>query len=448
MHYYTHEELDGATRASLNGFARTIKLHGRSKMKVNELRDALRKRLPPREGTSPGLFVELCAGTAALSLRLHKEGAKPPVSRMGSKTGYANVILHELGLYPGLKADRYLWCEPDDGCRLLLTAYTDAGLRAEAAKIIRGWAGEEPRALWERLRAEGPVKVPPVDPREVARWCLSAACAMRGNPDAGYAIGEGCNTVWAGGSPQNSTAARLSTLPTLPATILPDARAVDPREVARWCYVSGAAYRRGDPRSGFDAAHERVAKGEKWGSGDPRDIAPPILSALPTLPATICPDARAVDPREVARWTHLMAAGAGILGSYYNPEHLGGGGWVTAPPETTARRVEDLPTIPGEITDGAVEPPLLPPNTVVYIDPPYVNTTGYKHDLGRDRVVELALAWHAAGATVCISEQEAIPELVAQGWRSVDITGKRQGSRRTFSVQKTEYLTISPETPC
>jgi hypothetical protein len=120
MHYYTHEELDGATRASLNGFARTIKLHGRSKMKVNELRDALRKRLPPREGTSPGLFVELCAGTAALSLRLHKEGAKPPVSRMGSKTGYANTILHQMGLYPGLKASRYLWCEPDDGCRLLL----------------------------------------------------------------------------------------------------------------------------------------------------------------------------------------------------------------------------------------------------------------------------------------------------------------------------------------
>jgi hypothetical protein len=101
MHYYTHEELDGATRASLNGFARTIKLRGRSKLKVNELRDALRERLPPREGTSPGLFVELCAGTAALSLRLHKEQAKPPVSRMGSKTGYANTILHELGLDAG-----------------------------------------------------------------------------------------------------------------------------------------------------------------------------------------------------------------------------------------------------------------------------------------------------------------------------------------------------------
>ena len=376
MHYYTHEELDGATRASLNGFARTIKLHGRSKMKVNELRDALRKRLPPREGTSPGLFVELCAGTAALSLRLHKEGAKPPVSRMGSKTGYANTILHQMGLYPGLKASRYLWCEPDDGCRLLLETYRDHDLATATAEIILGWKDEDPKSLWTRLRAEGDVKAPA--PREVARWCLVHGWSLNNKP------------------------------------------------------VSSGVY--GGPGHGLN----------RWG-----DLPIPTICErvenLDELPAEITDGA--VDPREVARWTHLVAAGAGMLGSYFNPEHSDGG-WVTAPPETTARRVEDLPTIPGEITDGAVEPPLLPENTVVYIDPPYVNTTGYKHDLGRDRVVELALAWHAAGATVCISEQEAIPELVAQGWRSVNITGKRQGQKRTFSKQKSEYLTISPETPC
>jgi hypothetical protein len=40
------------------------------------------------------LFVELCAGTAALSLRLHAgRHARPPVSRMGAKTGYAHAIL-------------------------------------------------------------------------------------------------------------------------------------------------------------------------------------------------------------------------------------------------------------------------------------------------------------------------------------------------------------------
>ena len=68
------------------------------------------------------LFVELCAGTAAVSLRLHGgPHARPPVSRMGAKTGYAHAILHALGLRQGQgSADgtRYLWCEPDPGVRL------------------------------------------------------------------------------------------------------------------------------------------------------------------------------------------------------------------------------------------------------------------------------------------------------------------------------------------
>ncbi len=40
---------------------------------------------------------------------------------------------------------------------------------------------------------------------------------------------------------------------------------------------------------------------------------------------------------------------------------------------------------------------------------------------------------------------KAIPELVKAGWKAVDMTDKRQGQKRTFSKQKSEYLTISPE---
>ena len=379
MHYYTHEELDGATRASLNGFARSAKIHGRSKMKVNELRDALRKQLPPREGTSPGLFVELCAGTAALSLRLHKEQAKPPVSRMGSKTGYATAILHELGLYPGLKAERYLWCEPDDGCRLLLETYRDHDLATAAAEIIRGWKDEDPKSLWTRLRKEGPAVAP------------------------------------------------------------------TPREAARWCYVADHSYRRGFPKSGF---RDDLAAYQRGTRGKPRHAATrnaENIGSLPTIPGEITDEA--VDPREAARWC-VSEAWTNQNQRYMGPDRPSKchpPGWVASITlDGLNGRVSTLPALPGEITDGAVEPPLLPPNTVVYIDPPYVNTTGYKHNLGRDRVVELALAWHAAGATVCISEQEAIPELVAAGWGSVDVTGKRQGQKRTFSKQNSEYLTVSP----
>ena len=131
--------------------------------------------------TKPPLFVELCAGTAALSLRLAHPRARPPVSRMGAKTGYADAILRCLGLYPGQGAGHYLFCEPDPGVRLLLHAYRNRELATAAADIIRSWKDEQPRALWERLRAEGPAMCPPVDPREVARWTHLAGVSYCGS---------------------------------------------------------------------------------------------------------------------------------------------------------------------------------------------------------------------------------------------------------------------------
>ena len=142
------------------------------------------------------LFVELCAGTAALSLRLHAgRKARPPVSRMGNKAGYADVILRVLGLRPGqghTDGTRYLWCEPDAGVRLLLHAYTDRELAQGAAEIIRSWKDEDPRALWERLRAEGPATCPEgLTAREVARWAVANAWSIGGKDgyarESGYA---------------------------------------------------------------------------------------------------------------------------------------------------------------------------------------------------------------------------------------------------------------------
>jgi hypothetical protein len=80
---------------------------------------------------------------------------------------------------------------------------------------------------------------------------------------------------------------------------------------------------------------------------------------------------------------------------------------------------------------------------VAFIDPPYLNTTGYAHDLPRAEVVAIARRWAAAGATVAISEAEPIPELVAEGWYAVRIDGERVGQKRTFSKQQAEWLTLS-----
>ena len=252
-------------------------------------------------------FVELCAGTAAVSLRLAKAKAKPPVSRMGAKTGYADAILYHLRLQPGQGAERYVWCEPDDGARLLLGAYTDPELCREAAGILRSWAGEEPRALWDRLRGE--------------------------------AVGVGA------------------------------------REVARWLWVQGHRDARGSCLAPQYARPEGNADGQ-W-KAPPRDWLVRRLLRSPTCPATIHPDARLLDP------------------------------------------------IPG---------------AVVLFDPPYVNTTGYGHDLPRPDVVAIAERWAAAGCTVAICEQEPIAELPT--WERVEIGGLRRGQVRTFSKQKSEWLTI------
>jgi len=263
-------------------------------------------------------FVELCAGTAAVSLRLHHPRARPPVSRMGAKTGYADTILRVLGLRPGQQADRYLWCEPDPGVRLLLHAYRDRELATAAADIIRGWKDEDPRALWERLRAEGPAVCPPVDALLLAK------------------------ESWF----------RVRTMPQA------QARGAGPGDFLPQVAPSG-----GCRYSDFAPA--------QW------------LEVCPTLPATIADDARAIDP------------------------------------------------------------PQLLPGVVVYIDPPYLNTTGYAHDFPRSEWLPLVRAWKASGATVCISEAEPIADLIAEGWHAVEITNERKGQKRTFSKQQAEWLTLS-----
>jgi hypothetical protein len=400
------------------------------------------------------LFVELCAGTAAVSLRLHRDGAKPPVSRMGSKSGFASVVLRVLGLIPGQRAAAYLWCEPDPGVRLLLEAYRSATLAREAAAIIRGWAGEDPRALWERLRAEGPPRLPDggAEAGEVARQVVSGHWAYRrGEPDSGFA--ESLSDRGLGGPAQATEQAGLD----LPATVRPDARDVDPREVARWCQIvasnrlinvawseaEGKWINTGDGGATFGGAAfcsppERTAEGLDGVVGD--------------LPAAVEVDARAVDPREVARWaaftvrTMPQAQARGATAGDFLPR-IAPSGVARYQIDAPATGLLDLPGgLPAAITPDAreVDPgPALPPGTVAYMDPPYLNTTGYASDLPRADVVALARRWVAAGAVVAISEAEAIPELVAEGWHAVRIDGERVGQKRTFSKQQAEWLTLN-----
>jgi hypothetical protein len=396
------------------------------------------------------LFVELCAGTAALSLRLHHPRARPPVSRMGAKTGYADVILRCMGLRPGQgSADgtRYLWCEPDAGVRLLLHSYRDRAVSLAAAEIIRGWKDEDPRALWERLRAEGPARCPPVDPAEVARFLYGTAASYGGpkgslwdtflHPEEGGRYG----------AARADVADKTAALPTVEATITTDARDIDPREVARYARILTAnRLVNPDPETWQNTGRG----GYKHGGADfctpAVDLAARFADAVEVPGAAVVDDARKVDPREVARWSLVSgwAAHGKDAGSYGGPGRCGDKTCALTI-EGAERRYQDAPTLSATLTDDAraVDPPQLPPGVVAYIDPPYVGTTGYAHAFPRCEWLPIVRRWADAGALVVVSEAEPIPELMPEGWHAVEITGERKGQKRTFSKQQREWLTMS-----
>ncbi len=365
---------------------------------------------------------------------------------MGAKTGYVDAALRCLGLYPGQGAEHYLWCEPDAGVRLLLHAYRDRALATAAADIIRSWKDEEPRALWERLRAEGPARCPPVDPREVARWQVVIGSMwvhkQDGRPLSGWA--------WCDDKPKPlEHADRLTNAPTLPATIADDAREVEPREVARFGFLGHYSHRQGQPESGFSPHLLREYPKTATNNGNKPRTAAVVADRLRALPqvdgAAVVDDARAVDAREVARFLYGSAASYDPSRPWSGFLHPEEGGRYGASRADVARRTAELPTLPATITEDAreVDPPQLPPGVVVYIDPPYLNTTGYAHAFPRSEWLPVVRRWQAAGALVAVSEAEPIPDLIAEGWHAVEITRERKGQKRTFSKQQREFLTMS-----
>lgn len=465
------------------------------------------------------LFVELCAGTAALSLRLHARGARPPVSRMGAKTGYADCILRVLGLAPGARAAHYLWCEPDPGVRLLLEAYRDADLARAAAGIIRGWADEEPRALWERLRAEGPPRLPATG-AEVARWAVVGAWSFRaGEPDSGF------NRSEAEGHPDSRKyprdCARLSVdhaaLPTLPATITPDARDVHPPALppgtivymdppysdvapmippvpaAQFLPLGTCGREEGDAAlraSGLDHLREPVthlrmavlevlrAAGVQakvldtvverividvvddlvW-SQFASDVAlhdKAMLANAPAVahehPVPVLDPALALagaaegclgldiggDLRQFALRCQAQPGAAAKLS-----QAVAWAGCALSRRRAPGAREGGSADLAGDLERHCLLRLRVRLDTNTHLRLPGRKTTGYASDLPRSEVVALARRWQVAGARVCISEAEPIPELTADGWHAVRIDGERVGQARTFSRQKAEWLTLS-----
>lgn len=180
----------------------------------------------------PRRFIELSAGLAAVSLCLQGGlKARPPVSRRGVKTAHAPAILHVLGLQPGQGADGYVWSEPDLGCQAVLRAYDDPSLSAIAQKHLRHWSAEEPRALFQRLREQGPIRFnsalfPHPSGDDLARFCALTRWSFGNDPfDGGFKASGGGR--WPD-KPPSLTAIRFPALTWPVLQIVEDARAVEP----------------------------------------------------------------------------------------------------------------------------------------------------------------------------------------------------------------------------
>ena len=342
---------------------------------------------------------------------------------MGSKSGYSEVILAALGLRSGQGAGAYLWAEADDDVAALLRCYPDALMLRRVAEIIRGWKDEEPRALWERLRAERKARGVRVDAESVAGWLTGGAGSFRPcDMDSGWGgvhIHRLNDDGYTPTRPALSDAChRLAEY----ATIVSSNRLVNMAGPALMNTGNGGTRYGGEfatPVGDVAAAFERVAgevagtviehrwsfsqKGPAFGYGGP-GTAPGDFAGRDE---SIGCDATAANvARMVTGWPPVL-----VLPRI--PEAADVAAWLGTP---------------GDLDD-----------CVVYMDPPYAGTTGYAATLSREEVVRHARAYAELGAVVAISEAEVV---IAE-WDAVEITGGRRGQKRTFSKQQAEWLTMN-----
>lgn len=403
----------------------------------------------------PRAFCEIPAGLASVSLALQGgKHCKPPVSRCGAKTNYSHVILDAMGLRPGQGAQSYWWTEADPDVRALLCAYTQPDLLRAVAEVLRGWVGEEPRALWTRLRDERKARATraavPVD-YQVAEWMFlhHGSCCFKGI-DAGIGSPQGGDhNLKPGTNPRavptsrdivEAAALRLSRGPGWPPVAV-TAAAPSAEEVAGWlAFVAGS-----HPGSdGFRGLHCNRPSVDGFIPNRANQAAAVANLALPWPPTLVT--ARAPEVEALAGWAFVVGNSWRGHGDHWREpcdERIAQG--VAA-----NKSIEGLSADFGALASVSTRPTEPTPGVdlegcIIYADPPYFGTTPYAYDMPRAEVVRLATEYAAAGALVVVSEATPIPELTALGWEAINIAGERKGQRRTFSADggANEWLTMS-----
>lgn len=382
-------------------------------------------------------WAEPFAGAAACTLRLvGGRDLAPPVAWMGGKRRLARAILDAMGV-PETPPSRVLladagpwgWVWP-----LLLEPESAAAV----ARVLRSWAGEHPRDLWQRLAAQPPAE----DLHErAAQWLWLQARSASGVPiwwDGWRLRVEGRSvpqSTWDLYGEENAGRWRAADHGTGRDTTAGQSGRGEP---AGWLASDG----RGEPRrAGARAVGGRWEKGNEDGRVQPAGNGQRGAAGswrFDARPGDLAPDraagqaGRTSDPgwrmgeeqKKALRGTRTLSEKGTSRGKT--------GGMVN--PVTIADRAE---SIAGAFADVAATVHhgdargLEPGPGFCYLDPPYVGATGYGWDLPRGQVLELARRWADAGAVVAVSEAEP---LEIEGWHHVELT--REGG-------KPEWLTLS-----
>lgn len=378
-------------------------------------------------------WAEPFAGAAACTLRLvGGRDLAPPVAWMGGKRRLARAILDAMGV-PEEPPSRVLladagpwgWVWP-----LLLEPESAAAV----ARVLRSWAGEHPRDLWQRLAAQPPAE----DLHErAAQWLWLQARSASGVPiwwDGWRLRVEGRSvpqSTWDLYGDENAGRWKAS-----------DGRG-EPRAAGQ--RAIGGRWEKGTPdaRVPQDATNgQRGHAPGSWqmGKSEGRTSSQPAWQK--DQPGSWRFDARPCDAKpdrpagQAGQWKMGEEFKKSTRGdramSEKGTSHGRTGGMIN--PCTIAERAEAIAEafarVAATVHHGDARG-IEPGPGFCYLDPPYVGATGYGWDLPRGEVLELARRWHDAGAVVAVSEAEP---LELEGWHHVELT--REGG-------KPEWLTLS-----
>ena len=153
-----------------------------------------------------------------------------------------------------------------------------------------------------------------------------------------------------------------------------------------------------------------------------------------------------VSPSECARYMFLLQGAFSNRSPFSGEGHVNTGKIKLNAGAHSAKLLTGQTPIPRASIAGEIELLELGGRRVyTYIDPPYVKTLKYIHDLSRAQVVETALHYAQFGPVV-ISEGEPVEELIQLGWTAENIyeegVGRRRGMTNNARKELAEWITV------